>query len=254
MKGTVGEGRGAGEVMPAPALPVLWMHRGCDAGESLAHGKHIPLGWSLRAVPPVRAPGSSEGSCKTPSRPVERGRDQPRGPRWGARAAFGPLPQKRELCLGSRRRGRAQPEPVLWSCGDHHPVGTGGHPQPRVPQQLGKASCPGDLRGCWKGTNEMNEWGSTEGRLCPRAKVLPAGRTGRGVGDRGGTGRSFGEGTRERISEGSKQLLRDAGLGELGTGCRWSTGKTGLFFSAKRLEIAKQGEIMQNILQKDPCP
>lgn len=63
-----------------------------------------------------------------------------------------------------------------------------------------------------------------------------------------------GEGTRERILEGSKQLLRDAGLGEPGTGCRWNTGKTGLFFSAKHLEIAKQGEIMQNILQKDPCP
>lgn len=75
-----------------------------------------------------------------------------------------------------------------------------------------------------------------------------------GVGDHGVVGRSLREGTREWIMEGREQPQRDVGLGEPGTGCRWSTGKTGFFFSPKLLEIAKQGEIMQNILQKDPCP
>lgn len=38
------EGHGAGEVMLAPALPVLGMREGCDAGESFAHGHPPALG------------------------------------------------------------------------------------------------------------------------------------------------------------------------------------------------------------------
>lgn len=88
--------------------------------------------------------------------------------------------------------------------------------------------------------------GQHQSRRCPRAKVLLVGQDGNcGVGDHGAKGRSS---ERERILE---QLQ---GMGEPGTGCCWIVGKTGLFSSLKPLEIAKQGEIMQNILQKDPCP
>lgn len=136
----------------------------------------------------------------------------------GARAALGPLPQERELCPGSWPRGRAQPKPVLQPWWE--PAAA---PQPRVPpaqgvpQALAEPAHPGDSLGHWKGTNEMNEWGSAEGRLCPRAKVLPAGRTGQGVRDRGASSRSVGEGTGEWILEGSEQPPRDTGLGEPGT-------------------------------------
>lgn len=53
----------------------------------------------------------------------------------------------------------------------------------------------------------------------------------------------FGDGARDGLRRGT-WVGEPKGLGE----------NTELFFSPKPLEIAKQGEIVQNILQKDPCP
>lgn len=131
------------------------------------------------------------------------------------------------------------------------PVGPGGCPQPGVPQQLAQDSFPGALRRHWKGTSGMNEQG--DGQTLPWSQSLAGWQDGQGQ-DHGIAGRSFREGTREWILEGSEELPMDTGLGEPATGCCWSMGKTGLFFSSKLLELARQGEIMQNILQKDPCP
>lgn len=115
------------------------------------------------------------------------------------------------------------------------PVGSQGSPSPE------------DSWRCWKGSSKMNLWDNR--RAGSALEPSPAGGTGWEWWCRG----SWSSRSSER-GGGSGFWSSCRGMGEPGTGCCWSTAKAGLFSPPKPLEIAKQGEIMQNILQKDPCP
>lgn len=178
MGGAAGKGHGAGDVMPAPTLPVPCMPEGCEAGKSLPHGKHSLLGRQMGGWP-LQGPGKQRTVLQTRCVATPHCKTAGAGHGamgWGAHAALGPLPHEQELCPGSWPHGHGQPEPVLWP--QWEPAAA---PSPGAPA-AGQEFLPCGFLGCEKGTNEMNEWGSTDGRLCPGAKVLCAGRTGWGSG------------------------------------------------------------------------
>lgn len=107
----------------------------------------VPTGW-----PPHVPWGSSEGSCKTPTWPSTSGKGQ--GLATGPRIRGHVLPVA--LC---RRNGSsalapgpcAQPEPILWPCGQHRPHWEPAvAPSPGCPSSRPRLPAPGIYGGVGK--------------------------------------------------------------------------------------------------------
>lgn len=132
-------------MIPAPVLPVLWMHEGCDAGESLAHGKHIRLGWFLQAGPRT-CPGKRPGVLQNTHASIRQ--------RKGAGGGHGAVHREARAAL-CRRNGSSALAPSPTAVPSLNPSfgpraapatpGADGHPQPGVAQQLAEAAGPGAL-------------------------------------------------------------------------------------------------------------